>query len=321
MTVKTQKIISAGLNALVIFGGFEILIKILNLNQVGIYLTTAFYVWLFFVLQIIFLYDLHFKTRGAWGRARAHHENTPTKLARAVKILFSAFAGRLEHFISKEFLGQWLNYLLLPGFVFWATICVLFINFGFLKIQQLFVVLSGTAMLLNYWYLKEIFCRKQGKVEADVFVVMSMVKIYASALTFGAALSIIRHYCLPLEYFVLGTFALTFLLIYQALFQHRLVTIKNLFVALLIAFAQAMIAYPVGRFWGYNYFTAAIFLGAFYNFFWGIFHYRLDKALTVKVFFEILIFCGLIAAMVFSVTNFQARILDACQYQSTWSLN
>jgi hypothetical protein len=68
-------------------------------------------------------------------------------------------------------------------------------------------------------------------------------------------------------------------------------------------------------FWGYNYFTGAVFLAVFYNLLWGIFHYSLDRALNFKVFLEIAVISLLLASMVFSVTNFKAKLLDGCQYK------
>ncbi|MBI5530863.1 MAG: hypothetical protein HY918_05230 [Candidatus Doudnabacteria bacterium] len=313
MTTKTQKIISAGLNALVIFGGFKALITILNLNQISLFLQTSFYIWLFFMLQTAFLYDLHFKKTGSLARSREKHQML-SGLNRKLKVFGSAIAERSSHLRDWKFIYSWLNYLLLPGFVYWSTISIFFINFGFLRLQWFFAGLSGAALMLNYWYIKEIFHRQKEKVDSDVFVVMSMVKIYASALLYGSSLALVRHYCLSPGYYVFGVFALTFLLIYQALHQHRMVILKNLIIALGIAVAMSVLGYWTVIFWGYNYFTAAVFMGIFYNFFWGVFHYRLDHALSRKAFFELLIFSMVVLVMVFSVTNFKARLLDGCQY-------
>lgn len=307
MTPKTQKIISAVINGLAAFGGFAVLIKILNLNQVGAYVSTAFYVWLFFALQTIFLYDLHLKESRAWDKAKANTNGLVSWI--------EALRRRMAHFKDWSFLHKWLNYLLLPGIIFWSTISVFFTNFGFIKIQVFFALLSGTALVLNYWYIKEVFSRNKEKADQDVFVGLSMVKIYASALMYGSSLSLIRHYCLHPGYFFWGAFALTFLLIYQALYQHRLVNIKNLLVTMGISGIMSALAYWTAIFWGYNYISAAIFLGVFYNFFWGVFHYHLDRSLTRRAFAEILIVSLAIAAMALGTTNFKAKIFDSCQYQ------
>ncbi len=307
MSIKTQKIISAAINALAAFGGFAVLVKILNLNQVGAYVSTAFYVWLFFALQTIFLYDLHLKNPRAWTRSKS--------AASGLGPWIAALQERMAHFKDWGFFIKWLNYLLLPGIIFWSTISVFFTNFGFIKIQVFFALLSGAALVLNYWYIKEVFSRNKEKADQDVFVGLSMVKIYASALMYGASLSLIRHYCLDPGYFFWGAFALAFLLIYQALYQHRLVNLKNLLITLGISGLMSALAYWTAIFWGYNYISAAIFLGVFYNFFWGVFHYHLDKSLTRRAFAEILIVSVAIAAMALGTTNFKAKIFDSCQYQ------
>ena len=143
---------------------------------------------------------------------------------------------------------------------------------------------------------------------------MTVVKIYASATVYAAMLAMVRHYCLEPYFIVLGVFCLTFLLIYQALYQHRLTGAKDLAIALGIALLMACLGFGTLLFWGYNYFTAAIFLTVCYNFFWGIFHYHLDRSLTWVAFWEILVISLMIASLVLSVTNFRARILDGCNY-------
>ena len=315
MNIKTHKAISAGLNLIVTVGAFEALVTILNLNQPALYIRTAFYVGIFYILQIVILYDLHLKTPGSFKRAQKKHESVQRAVVKAFKILGSALWDRCAHLREWKFFTQWLNYLILPGIIFWSTIAILFVNFGYLKIQQIFVAISSLALLLNYWYLKEIFIRAKAEVDEDVFISLSMLKIYASALMYGAGLAIIKHYCLEANLLVLGIFALTFLLLYQALFQHNLVTVKNLALSLFISLVMGALGYLVLVFWGYNYFTAAVFLGACYNLMWGIFHYSLDKSLTWHAFWEIIIISALIGSMLFGVTNFKAQLLDGCNYR------
>ncbi len=141
-----------------------------------------------------------------------------------------------------------------------------------------------------------------------------MVKIYAVGVLYAAALSWLRYNCLPAWYFSVEVLCFTFLLIYQALYQHRRVNFYTIASALIIAVLMAIIGQLVYVRWGYNYFTGAIFMTAAYNLFWGVFHYRLDGALTRQSFIEILLISVLVAAMVISVTNFRARILDGCNY-------
>lgn len=315
MKLSTQKIIIAALISIVTLGGFEVLIYILNLNQPVIYLQLAFWIFLYLVVKIIFLFDLHFKKRGSWQRAKQKHKDVVGSFERNCKMLWLACLNRFEHLRKWKYFSQWLHFLLIPGFIFWASISLFYVNFGFPKIQQILALLSSAALVLDYWYLKEVFYRQKEIVDKDIFVILSVLKIYTAALLFAASMSSLRFYCLPPLYFSAEIFCYSFLLIYQALYQHRLITGKNIGITLAISLAMAIIGQFVYVFWGYNYFTAAIFLTACYNLFWGIFHYHLDKTLTWKIFWEILIISFIIAGMVLSVTNFRARILDGCQYK------
>ncbi len=315
MQARTQKIISSLLLGLVVILGFQALIYILNLNQAGLFFRSAFYIWLYLMFYIALVYDLHFKTRGNWSRAALKHQDVAGIASRKIKIFFSALSERVQHLGKIAFLRHWLNYLILPTLVFWGTVGVFYVNFGFYKIQQITAILSSVALLLNFYFLKEVFIRQKIKVDPDIFITLSVVKIYAVTLVYAASLSLVRHYCLDPKYFALGIFTLTFLLIYQALFQHDFINSKNLGISLVISLVLAVAGYFLVIFWGYNYFTGAVFLAVFYNLLWGIFHYSLDRMLNVKVFLEIAIISLILASMVFGVTNFKAQLLDGCQYQ------
>lgn len=312
MTIKSQKIISASLIGAVAIGGFEALVHILNLNQVAVYIQTAFLIYFYLVFHIIILFDLHFKTTGSWQRAQKRHENVSHYVLRRVKVFLSAISDRLSHFRSLKYFVDWLHCLVLPGIIFWSTVTIFFVNLGHTKIEQLFLLLSGAALVLNYWYIKEVFYRRKEKIDGNIFISLSLVKIYAVTMAFGASLVLVRYYCFPSEYFILSTFSLTFLLVYQSLFQHKMVNFTNIFITLFIAAAMSGVAYLVLLYWGYNYFTAAILMSAGYNLFWGIFYHHLGKVLTLRAFLEILVISLLIAAMMLSVTNFKARISGGC---------
>lgn len=310
MNQKTHKILNAGLITVLSLGGLGALAVLINLNQTTLFIITAFKIWLVFCFFVILFYDLHFKNIRSWQLARANPENT----GRFFKTIIQALFSRLRHFHSLHFLHLWLNYLLLPSFIFWSTAALIFANMGFYKFQAAIIFSSSLALVVNYWYLKEVFFRKKEKVDRDIFIRMSVVKIYASAIVYGASLVLVRRYCLDLELLALGVFSLTFFLIYQALFQHRMIAMKNLAVAMLISAVMAILAGAIMKFWGYNYFTAAAFMTVCYNLLWGVFHYHLDKSLTKAAFFEILAISLVLGYMVLSVTNFKAQILGACLY-------
>ncbi len=316
MTNKSQKIISTSLLAITVVGGFQILIYILNLNQHRIYFQVSFWIFLYLIFKIVFLFDLHFKNRGSWQRAKRRHHALPVALHRNFRVITSALWDRFEHLRSWEYISQWLHFLLLPGFIFWSSISLFYNNQGFFTIQQTVAALSSLALIVYYWFLKEQFYRRKEIIDGDIFTALAVVKIYAAGALFAAALSMMRYICLNPNYFTAEVFCYSFLLIYESLYLHRLVTGYTIIITTLIAIMMAVIGYLVYVLWGYNYFTAAVFMTAAYNLFWGVFHYRLDRALTKQTFIEVLLISLLVAAMVISVTNFKARILDGCNYRT-----
>ena len=299
MTQKTQKVITTSWVFIVVAGSFGALINIINLNQPILMFYVALAVWAVLWFWIAFLYDLHFKNRQVWNVT--------------LKNLGEAFYDRFKHLLLWKEYSRALHYLLLPGLLFWSTVVLFYIELGHGKIQFIFAALTTLALTLNYYFIKEVFSRKSEIVDEDIFVSLSVVKVYAAAVVFGSTMAIMRRFCLEPTLFSSAIFSLTFLLIYQALHQHKLVNARNFFVNLVIAGIMAVIAHSVYIFWGYNFYTAAIFFAAVYNLLWGGFHYWLDRALTPRAFAEIVLVCLVISGIVFSATNFRARLLDDCR--------
>ena len=311
MQHKHQKFIVASVVTLAAFGGFEALIYIVNLYQIKIFLWLALAIWLYLWVKISFLYDLHFKNKGALKKAIKKHESISHWLHRSVRICLSAVWDRFEHFRKWESLKQWLNYLLLPGLIFWSTVAIFYLNLGRFNYQQIFAGLSSLSLVVSFWHIKEIYTAQEERISFQSFAALSAVKIYASLVSYGAAMHYAKYNCdfISPWWFVTIVFCVTFLLIYQALFQHKYNNTKNLFLALLIAITQSTVGYAVFTFWGYEYLTAAIFLAAFYNMLWGIFHHNLEGTLSRRVFWETVIVSIFIAVLAVSVTNFRAQIL------------
>jgi hypothetical protein len=312
MTQKQQKILSTALVTIAAFLGFQSLINIINLNQAREFLLSATYLFVFFWLMILVLFDLHFKNRGAYQRAKFKHESIEHFFQKQVNILATALKDRLTHLFKFSELKHALNYLILPALIFWSTVGVIFLNLGQVQIQQFYAFLSTMALGLSFWFIKEVFTRRKEIVDQDVFVVLSLVKIFTAALSFGVLMAAMRYYCLDPKFYASSLFVVAYLLLHQALFQHNRLSPKTQSHILLISLALSAIGYIVYLYWGFNYFTAAIFLGAFYNFFWGVYHFYLDRSLTKKAFWEIFLISALIAYLVFINTNFSARILNGC---------
>lgn len=289
MNPKKQKLISSTLVFLVTAFSFWALLNLANAYQLGLYLRTAFYLWLFIWFFIAFLFDLHFKKPDA-----------------------KVFVERFEHLLNRKAFRQVLHYLLIPSFIFWASVTIFYVELAHYQTQNIIAALSVVALTVSFYYIKEIFSRKKEVVDTDVFVAVSVVKIYSIALVFAAAMGLMRSNCWDTSLFVFAIAALSFLHIYHALYQHRLVNFKNILMTLIISAALGVVAYFIYQLWNYNFLTAAIFFAAVYNLFWGLYHYHLDHALTAKAFFEILIICFIIAYMVLSVTNFHGQLLGGC---------
>ncbi len=312
MTLKQQKIICASLIAIVVVGGLEILALIINLDQPAIFLKTAFVIYLYLLAKMAFLYDLHFKNPGALSRAKTRHESVSHWLHRLIRILASAFWDRIQHMRRWTYFRHFQNYLLLPALIFWSTVCLLYLNLGRIMLQQTFIIISSIGLVLTYWHLKEIFHRKKEIVDHGIFVALSAVKLYTAFITFSAVLGIVKFFCLSQNLFVLAVFSLSALLIYQALFQHNLIKLKTLLLGLAAALIMGFAAWQVYGVWGQNYFTAGGFLMVVYNFLWSLYHHYLDKTLTKKSFFELLVLSLIFAMMMIGVTNFRGEIIGAC---------
>lgn len=315
MKHNTQRIITSFLIALVTLGGFEVLIYILNLNQPAIFMQVAFWIFIYLVFKIVFLFDLHFKKRGSLERSRFKHQNVVAGAERALKIYATALWDRVEHLRKWSYLRKWLHFLVLPTFIYWSAITLIYVNFGFGQIQQIVVLLAAGGLILYYWYLKECFYRQKDVVDSDIFIVLKILRICTAGALFAANMAILRRYCLDPWYFSAEVFCYTFLLIYVALYQGGKITGKNILYILLISLVMGIFGQFVYADWSYNYFTAAVFLTAVYNFYGELFHYHIDKALTRDVFWETFFVTIVVCFMVFSATNFSSRLLDSCQYR------
>ncbi len=139
MTLRQQKLFSAISVAISVFGSLQALAYILNLNQLAIFVHLSFWVYLYLIVKMSLLYDLHFKNPGAFARAKILHENIAHWFVRSWKIGFSAFWDRLSHVRKWEHFRQVQNYLVLPGLIFWSTVSLLYLNFGRIFLQQIFI--------------------------------------------------------------------------------------------------------------------------------------------------------------------------------------
>lgn len=294
MNPSKQKFIVVAVAALVSFLGLEAASHALDLYQIAFFLRICFYVYVFLIFWQILVFDLHLKK-----------PRTGTDLTRTVA---EGLKERFEYLKHRHHWLQFQNYLLLPGITYWTAVVMLYLNPFDSVIKQAFIAISTIFLAVDFWYLKTVFlAHKDAKVHHRQLIFLS--KLWASYLAFAAAFGITRYFGYGANWFFLAVFVLTFLLLYQALFQHHetgFETLKFLSATSLILGVSAFFLY---YFWNVNYFSGALVLTAVYNTIWGIIHHKwIDKNLTRKMVYEYLAVLFVILVIVFSSTNFAERI-------------
>ncbi len=305
LSERQHKITASLLTAAVTFVGLSALVELSSLNQLAAFGRIAWFVYAVLVFKILFFYDLHYRRRNVLAEARAVERRFHRVLAHATR-------ARLAHLVSWRALELSGNYLLLPTFLYWAAVGTIFLYQGRAGIQQGAALLVTAAMTYLYWNVREILSRKLERVDHELFVGMSTLKVLTAGLAYAASLAVLRRYCVGAELFAAGSFAVTFLLVWQALFQHNSLRRTTVLAAVAIGALQGLLSYFVYRSWGQNAFTAGVFLTAVFHGSWSLLHHQIDRTLTRRAVIEIILVVLLAMAMVFSVTNFKAQLGGSC---------
>lgn len=291
---SNQKFVVALVAALVSFFGFQALSLTLEAYQLPAAFKIAFLVYVFLVFWQTFVFDLHLRK-----------PRTYTDLGRSV-------AGSLkERFEYLKHGHHWLhfqNYLILPGVIYWSTVALLYLNPFDALLKQVWIFLSTMALATSFWYLKSVFYahRDASRLTREMIFI---TKLSATFLAFTAALGIARYFGYGGEYFGLTVFLLSFLLMYQALFQHHYVGSKMLKFLLITGALLGAAGYLIYFFWNVNFYSGALVLAAIYNAVWGIVHHKyIDQNLTRQIVYEYLAVLFVILVIVFGTTNFAERI-------------
>jgi hypothetical protein len=292
---KVQRTVSIIIISLISLLGLEALVYINNLYQPRLFILTSIYLYIGLVVWLHFIFDIHYKSELV-GES-----------------FFHSIRLRFKHFFKPEYFFRFQNYMILPAVLYWGAVILIGINFGHdkFKLQQFIVVVTSLALVVAYSLFKEVFHTKLMPVNNNHFVFLTYAKLYASWLIYAASLGLVWYYCLPPYLFYVFTFLVTFMLLYQAVFQYCGLRLQYILIIFLISLALAAGSYSVYTIWNINYFSAALFMTAIYNFLWGLLFHYLKKTLGWIVFFEQLTIFILILIMVFGVTNFKARI-DRC---------
>lgn len=297
---QKQKILSTGIASIGVFLGFEALSFSVGIYQLKPALALSFYVYAFLIFWMTFLFDLHLKKRGVLATAKLNHKG--------LKMLWEAFKARVDHVRQWKYIRHYQNYLVLPAIIYWSTFILLFLNPFRSILKQLIVVSSSLAMAVTYWFMKE-HISKQLEAHDSWIKILSLVKLFAAFLIYSSLIGVTFLYGYGLGFLLAGCFTVTFLLIYQALFQHNLLNFEILVWIVIISFAQALVALWVYTHWNSEYFTAGLVMLAFYNFFWGLLHHYLDKTLSKKVVWEYLLMMFLVVSFVLASHNFNQKVI------------
>lgn len=291
---EKQKIIVVTVAALASFFGLLAASETLQIYQISSFLRIAFYVYVFLVLWQTLVFDLHLK------KART--------MAGLKRSFFQAIRERFEYLKHAHHWLHFQNYLLLPGVTYWTTVVILYLNPFASLLKGVFILFATLALGIDFWYLKTVFLAHQdakGLARQMIFV----SKLSASYLAFTASFGLTRYFGYGANWLMVAVFVLSFLLLYQALFQHHETgfgILKFLFTTSLLLGAASYVLY---FFWNVNYFSGALVLTAIYNTVWGIIHHRwIDKNLTRQMVYEYLAVLFVILVIVFSSTNFAERI-------------
>ena len=310
---SNQKFVIVVLAVAASFFGFEAAGRAIDAYQLRNFFEISLYVYLFLLFMQIFVFDLHLRpARSIAGLERS---------------FFAALRNRFHYMGERNHFLHFQNYLILPGVIYWATIAILFLNPFAETIKQTWITLSSLALGLSFWYLKTVFYAHHDAART-VRKAIFMAKLYASYLAFAAAFGITRYFApvspesialSPVAHadkFALGSpwlfvfiFSISFLLFYQALFQHHAVDFNMLKFLFFTSIGLGVLGYFLFYYWNANYFSGALVLTAVYNTIWGIVHHKyIDKNLTRDLVYEYLAVLFVILVILIGSTNFGERI-------------
>lgn len=299
MNEEKQKFLSTLIVSIGAFLGFEALSLTAGLYQVKNYVVLSIYIYLFHVFWLTFIFDLHFKKVsiiGAYlsGELESH-------------LVWQAIKDRVSQMLMWSNFRHYQNYLVLPGIIYWTTVCLLFLNPFKELIKQVIVIGSSLAMVVAYWYFKDFFSKKLEVHEVGLHI-LSLVKLYAAFLVSASSLGISWYFGMGPEFLVMAVFALTFFLLYQALFHHKLLNFQVYLSLVIISSLVAVVAYLVFIYWGSGYLTGALVVLAVYNVCWGVLHHYLDNNLTKKIAIEYVLMTMVVLSLLLGGHDFMPRI-------------
>ncbi|OGE88095.1 MAG: hypothetical protein A3J07_01540 [Candidatus Doudnabacteria bacterium RIFCSPLOWO2_02_FULL_49_13] len=300
MSESYQKFLSTLIVTIGAFLGFEALAYSIGLYQLRQSLYLSFYIYAFHIFWLTFIFDLHLKNRGVLAAVWIEGWD--------LKIIWKALLQRFDYMFNWHHFRHFQNYLVLPGLLYWSAVTLLFLNPFNFGLKQALVLFTTIAMGVTYWFMKEHISRRLEAIDWWIRI-LSIAKLFAAFLVYSALIGITFHFGYDATFLLLAVSTVTFLLIYQALFQHNLLNFSILLWIVIASLVMAIVSLWVYSNWNTQYFTAGVVMLAVYNSLWGILHHYLDGTLTRKIVFEYLVMMILVVSVLFASHNFNQRIV------------
>jgi hypothetical protein len=287
-----QKTISVIIAAVVTYFSFQALDIILSVYQVGTYFTIAWYVYFFHIFFLLFLFDLHLK--------RINKKQFAGEL-------INAFNARIRHLYHWQYLRHYLNYLILPTVFYWSVIILMFRNPFFELFKDGLIVVATASLAVVYWYYNIAFSRNL-ELHRTGLKILALVKILGAVLAFTTLVAMGWYYEISLKVLMPMTFIVTSLLIYQMLFQRKLMKLSVYPGVVMVSILVTLAFTVIFQKWNNNFYTAGLMVGVIYNTCWGLQHQYLEKTLTKRIFWEYVFMMVVLVSIILSTHDFKGRI-------------
>ncbi|HYC79475.1 MAG TPA: hypothetical protein VEC17_00420 [Candidatus Binatia bacterium] len=294
-----QKTISVVIATIVTYFSFQSLDLILSIYQVRTYFVVSWYVYAFHIFWLTFLFDLHLKTDGHFDRARGRFNG--------VRLFFEAFKSRVRHLYHWSYLKHYLNYLILPSVFYWSVIILMHLNPFFELFKDVLIIMATGALVVVYWFFNIAFSRNM-ELHRTGLKVLALVKILAAVFSYTTLMAVGWYYGINLIVLLPVVFIITSLLLYQMLFQHKLVNISVYPAIIMFSILLTLVFTVIYQGWNVNYYTAGLMVAVVYNTCWGVLHQYLEKTLTRKVLWEYIFMMVVLVSIILSTHDFQGRI-------------
>ncbi|MGE5297842.1 MAG: hypothetical protein ACM3KM_01640 [Acidobacteriaceae bacterium] len=294
-----QKVLSSAVSVLLTFAGFEALSYLIGRTyQLEIFAGLALNIYILHLIWLIFLFDLHLRKRAILLELAEH---------KGFVLFQKALALRVAHLFQWTYFRHYLNFLILPSIVFWSVVTLICLNPFNNGVKQAVIVFASLCMSVAYWHFKESFNRRF-EVHHLGIKILNLVKILAAFLFFAAVLGFTFYFGYGPWFLGVSVFAGSFILVYQALFQHKLFNWSLFWPVSVLSLIVGLTSFAVFSVWSSNYLTGAVIILAVYNTCWGILHHYLDKDLTQKLVYEYVLLMILAVSVMIASHDFVTRI-------------